>query len=129
VTRCDRDDDNDACADVYEPGLNLNPFDAWDFYSVPVPALFVALDPLGTGKSRVLSAGGPQAIFAYFKAGAKTGTLVYDADFNSNGVQDGTEYDRSIAGPSPWQVGPPDGIVSAGDAQKAFAQFKLAYKC
>lgn len=123
------DTDNDGCADVYELGLTppTNGLDPWDFYSVPVPALYAAANPLVVFRDSVVSAGDSQAVFAYFKVAARTGMPVYEQDLNSNGTKDGIEYDRSFAGPG--HSGPPDGVVSAADAQMAFAQFKAGYHC
>jgi hypothetical protein len=50
-------------------------------------------------------------VFAYFKAGAKAGTPVYEQDLNRNGMRDGVEYDRTVVGPG--HSGPPDGVVTA----------------
>jgi len=82
---------------------------------------------LTVGLDATVSASDAQAVFAYFKIAAKTGSLEYEQDLNANGVKDGFEYDRSYLGPG--QTGAPDGIVSASDAQLAFAQFKMAYHC
>ncbi len=123
------DTDGDGCTDAWE-SLQVpatDPADPWDFYSVPVPALFAAPDPTVVFKDDVVGAGDAEAIFAYFKKGARTGTTEYEQDLNFNGVKDGIEYDRSVLGPG--QSGPPDGAVTASDAQLAFAQFKLGYKC
>jgi hypothetical protein len=68
-----------------------------------------------------------QAVFAYFSHGAHAGVPLYDQDLNANVVPDGWEYDRTIIGPA--TVGPPDGVVTAQDAQAAFAQFKANRKC
>jgi hypothetical protein len=78
-------------------------------------------------KDATVSSSDAQAVFAYFKRAAKLGTLEYRQDLNHNGVQDGVEYDRSVVGPG--HSGPPDGVVSAQDAQLAMAQFKLGYHC
>jgi hypothetical protein len=121
------DSDGDGCGDAAELALGLNPFDPWDFYNVPVPALFSAADPTLVVIDHAVSGSDAQAVFAYFKAGAKVGTTVYDQDLDTNGVADGRQYDRSYL--APGQSGPPDGIVSASDAQLVFAQFKLGYHC
>jgi hypothetical protein len=123
------DTDGDGCPDPWE-SLQVPPtatHDPWDFYSVPVPALFAAPDPTTVLKDDVVSAGDAEAVFAYFKKGARTGTTEYEQDLNLNGTRDGLEYDRRVIGPG--QSGPPDGVVAAADAQLAFAQFKLGYKC
>ncbi len=123
------DTDGDGCSDVKEPQLAppTDPHNPWDFYSVPVPALFAAPNPLTDFKDSMVQAADAQAIFAYYKAGAQAGTPVYDQDLNGNGIQDGIEYDRSFVGPG--QTGAPDGVVRAQDAQLAFAQYKFSYKC
>ncbi len=123
------DTDGDGCADSREVLLvpPTNPSDAWDFYSVPVPALFAAPNPSIVSADNVVGAGDGQAVFGYFKKGAKTGSLEYEQDLNGNGIKDGLEYDRSVIGPG--TSGPPDGAVTATDAQLAFAQFKRGYKC
>jgi len=123
----------DGCLDDKEPLLvpPTDPAIPWDFYSVPVPALIApsppAPSPAERSRDSVVGPGDAQAVFAYFKAGAKTGSLAYEQDLNGNDVKDGIEYDRSVLGPA--LSGPPDGIVSATDAQLAFAQFKKGYKC
>ncbi len=126
---CDRhvDDDGDACKSTSEPAFGLNPLDSWDFYSVPVPSLLAAPNPRLVFKDSIVGAADAQAVFAYFKAGARAGTAVYVQDLNGNGVADGIEYDRSVVGPA--HSGPPDGAVSAQDAQLAFAQYRLNYRC
>jgi hypothetical protein len=134
---CDPDDtvvdfDADGCADGEELRLlspPLNPTDPWDFYSVPVPALFAASDPSFVIRDAAVKAADAQAVFAYSKRvdAKQAGSFYYEADLNGNGVKDGWEYDRSIAGAGP--PGAPDGTITAQDAQKAFAQAKLGYNC
>lgn len=124
---CKPDTDADGCGDGKETSFALSPINPWDFYSVPVPALFVAPSPLTTFRDSTVAAGDAQAVFAYFKKSAKTGSFDYEQDRNGNGTKDGVEYDRSFVGPA--KTGAPDGIVGASDAQLAFAQFKLGYKC
>jgi hypothetical protein len=121
------DEDGDGCIHAKELLLGLDPLNPWDFYSVPVPPLFAAPDPTIVFKDNMVSSSDAQAVFGYFKAGAKTGTPVYEQDLNNNGVKDGLEYDRSVIGPA--KSGPPDGVVTVRDAQLAFAQFKLGYRC
>ncbi|TAK58019.1 MAG: hypothetical protein EPO22_11450 [Dehalococcoidia bacterium] len=123
------DTDADGCPDVKESLLapNTDPSDPWDFYSVPTPALFAAPNPLNVFKDATVSPGDAQAVFAYFTVGAQTGTPEYEQDRNANGIKDGLEYDRSVAGPA--KSGAPDGVITASDAQLAFAQFKFAYHC
>ncbi len=121
------DSDGDGCGDGAELAQGLDPFDPWDFYDVPSPALFAAPDPTIVMRDHAIGGSDAQAVFAYFKAGAKFGTTVYDQDLDLDGHPDGEEYDRTQVGSG--QSGPPDGIVAASDAQLAFAEFKLGYQC
>jgi hypothetical protein len=123
------DSDGDGCPDVKELLLvpPTDPHDPWDFYSVPVPALFAAPDPTTVFRDNVVGVPDAQSVFAYFKKGVKTGTTEYEQDLNNNGIKDGVEYDRTVVGPA--QSGPPDGTIGVLDAQLAFAQFKLGYRC
>jgi hypothetical protein len=121
------DTDADGCGDGKEIPLGLDPTDQWDFYSVPVPALINASNPAGEKADKIVAAGDAQAVFAYFKVAAHSGTTAYEQDLNGNGIADGLEYDRKNAG-SP-RSGAPDGAISAADAQLAFAQFNAGYAC
>lgn len=123
----DPDNDNDGCGNTHEPQLGLNPYNPWDFYSVPVPALIAAPNPVGLHADNVVAGEDAQAVFAYALSGAKIGTLEYDGDLNQNGLPDGWEYDRTQLGPA--QSGPPDGVITGADAQLAWAQARLAYRC
>jgi len=127
ISSSNPDTDADGCGDTAEVALALDPTSPWDFYSVPVPALMFAPSPLTTFRDNTVGAADAQAVFAYFKAGAKAGKTVYDQDLDGNGIADGIEYDRSVAGPG--MSGAPDGIIGAAEAQLAFAQFKKAYHC
>jgi hypothetical protein len=135
---CDPDDtivdfDGDGCADGEEYALvpSIDPTNPWDFYSVPVPALFAAPDPSAVFRDPVVAAADAQAVFAYARnvQASTAGDPLYEADLNHNGVKDGWEYDRLNSGPSPAQVSAPDGVVTAQDAQKTFAQAKRGYDC
>lgn len=123
------DTDGDGCPNIDEPLLvpPTDPNNQWDFYSVPVPALFAAPDPLLVYRDADVTAQDAQAVFAYFRVGAHTGTPEYEQDLDANGVKDGIQYDRSLVGVN--MTGPPDGAVSAQDAQLAFAQFARGYHC
>ena len=102
------DTDGDGCGDGKEvTKFFIDPLNSWDFYSVPVPALYAAPNPTTTFKDQIVSASDAQAVFAYFKKAAHTGTLEYEQDLNVNGVKDGLEYDRSVA--APGKSGAPDG--------------------
>ena len=122
------DTDGDGCHDYPEVTRGyLDPTNPWDFYSVPVPALYLAANPQTDFKDSAISASDAQAVFAYFRKNAHTGTLEYEQDLNLNGVKDGIEYDRSVLGSA--KSGPPDGSISAQDAQLAFSEFKAGYLC
>jgi hypothetical protein len=121
------DSDGDKCTDAGELSIGLSPLDSWDFYSVPVPALSAAPDPLAATADDRISMSDAQAVLSYFKAGAKRGTAVYEQDADQNGVPDGIQYDRSVVGSG--ESGPPDGAVSARDAQLVFAQFRRHPRC
>ena len=123
------DTDGDGCRDVAEPLLipPTDPQNPWDFYSVPVPALFASPDPASDIRGTIITGADAQAVFAYFSQNARSGTAVYDQDLDGNGVADGVQYDRSAA--SPGMSGAPDGSITAADAQLAFAQFKHTYHC
>ena len=123
------DTDADACGDAKELVLvpPTSPVNRWDFYSVPVPALIAAPNPLGRVADHAVGPADAQAVFAYFKAGAHLGVTAYEQDLNGNGIKDGVEYDRTNLGG--FASGPPDGVVSAAEAQAAFGQFKARYSC
>jgi hypothetical protein len=121
------DSDGDSCPDVDELAQGLDPFDPWDYYNVPVPALFAAPDPMLAVRDNAVSGSDAEAVFAYAKAGARVGVAVYEQDLDLDGHPDGEEYDRTFVGPG--ESGPPDGVVSASDAQIAFAQSKLGHHC
>jgi len=121
------DTDADGCGDGAEVKLGLDPRDPWDFYSVPVPALFAAPDPTMVFADNVVTGADAQAVFAYYRKGATAGDVYYEQDLNKNGIKDGIEYDRSVGGPR--HSGPPDGIVTAQDAQLALMRFRLGDTC
>ena len=131
------DTDGDACTDVKELGPDhklggqRDYKNKWDFYSVPVPALFAAPDPTKVFADSAISAADADAVYAYFKKAAKNGSAEYEQDLNKNGIKDGLEYDRGpLPDPSkPWLPGPADGVIGASDAQEAFASFKLGDNC
>lgn len=114
------DSDGDGCRDAKEAPFSLDMWNPWDFFSVPAPALFSAADPTTDFRDKVVSGADAQAVFAYAKAGAKTGTTPYDQDLDLNGTPDGIQYDRTYV--APGLTGPPDGVISGQDAQLAFAQ-------
>jgi hypothetical protein len=125
------DADGDGCRDDAESALMppTNPTNPWDFYSVPVPAPFASSSPAEVKKDAAVTAQDAQTVFAYAMRSAKAGTALYEQDLNGNGVKDGWEYDRVVLGASPPDLGSPDGVVTAEDAQKAFSQAMSGYDC
>jgi len=115
------DVDCDACYDTAEPGLTppANPADAWDFYDVPVPTLgsggHISGDPSGTdSRDHAISIiNDVLAVLEY--AGTSDGGPAnaagrqYNQDVNSDTVNDGIAYDRSVPAA---RSGAPDGAVS-----------------
>jgi YVTN family beta-propeller protein len=123
---CDSDDDNDGCSDSEELGSTAalggrrDPLNKWDFFDVPVPAIYIACSSPGVcnpvpTKDRVAGAitTDVQALLKY--AGAKdTGSNPrYNVDLDGNTVLDGLEYDRTPSAypDQPWRSGPPDGTA------------------
>ncbi len=146
------DTDSDGCPDVKELGSDWkkggqrDPENRWDFWDVPVPAItstnwnLPVGDPGRPKMDHNIGAADAQAIFTYYKAGAKAGMQVkngisYDSHYgykmgltNDPNFTDGMFYDRTPNPVDPvnqfWKVGPPDGVVGANDAQLEFAIFK-----
>jgi hypothetical protein len=119
---CDPDDDNDGCIDPSEAGLPpaRDPFNPWDFADTPVPPL-----PAVSARDGAVALGDVAAALQWFGAvndDVPNGTgRDYDDNSNSNGIEDGVEYDRSPAGFS--ISGPPDGAVSLTDVAVILEQF------
>lgn len=103
----DPDNDNDHCPDVDEPARGLDPLDPWDFYSVPSPPLF--LDPSAVADNGIGLASDVLTLLYY--DGISSDAPHYTADYDSNDVEDGLQYDRSYSGGNP---GPPDGGIGQG---------------
>jgi hypothetical protein len=126
------DTDIDGCPDLYELGRRLsrggdrNPVSQWDFFDVPAPALSAA-SPSGT-RNKAISLQDVGAILSYVGAvNNREPNLAgydYDSDFNSNSLEDGSEYDRtpSLNPAKPWRSGAPNGAVSLQDVGVALAQ-------
>jgi titin len=119
------DTDGDGCPDVRELGAShttggqRNPNDFWDFFDVPTPPLLPS-NPSGV-RNHAISIADAIAVLAFI--GTSSGNpntpnsrdATYGSDLNSNGMQDGQEYDRT-AGAQAWAPGPPNGAVSIADA-------------
>jgi hypothetical protein len=117
---CLVDTDGDGCADGEELashpsfGGGRDPLNRWDFYDVPVPAIYTVCsspgvcNPVPTKDRGIGITTDVVALLKY--AGAKdTGSDPrYNVDLDANTVLDGVEYDRRNA--SPWS-GPPDGGI------------------
>jgi subtilisin family serine protease len=121
---CDPNDDNAGCADVVEPLLSpaRDPLNPWDFADVWTPALPPSGTPTGS-RNRSISLTDVAATLTW--VGAVNGGAPnpsgrdYDSDVNTNGVEDGTEYDRSPAGAV---SGAPSGAISLQDVGVVLAQ-------
>jgi N-acetylneuraminic acid mutarotase len=124
---CDTDDDADGCTDTEELGPNLafggmrNPLNRWDFADVPVPALPLA----GAARDGAVSLSDVGAALIWVgrvnngAAHPNPPYRDYDNDDNTNGIEDGAEYDRT---PNGQISGPPDGAISLTDVGVILAQ-------
>jgi len=128
------DSDCDGCADVEELGTDpdlggtRDPFNGWDFYDVPVPTLFSGGHISGDGSGTddrdhaITIIDDLLAVLEY--SGTSDGGLCnsgpdgipgnaddrcYDQDVNSDGVDDGRAYDRSVGA---TRSGAPDSAVT-----------------
>ena len=121
---CDVDDDGDGCTDFEELnntiqfGGTRNPLNPWDFADVPVPAL-----PAAGTKNKAVNLFDASAALEWVGRTPANGTdgqgQNYVHDNNLNGVQDGTEYDRT---PEGGLSGPPNGGVSLFDVSVILGQ-------
>jgi hypothetical protein len=138
------DSDTDGCADGKEVGPNpalggeRDPLDKWDFYDVPVPAIYTVCSSPGVCSpvpTRDKVAGGittdVQALLKYSGAKNTGSDPRYNVDLDGNTVEDGLEYDRTTsAHPGQlWRSGPPDG-TAGGITTDVQAMLKQAgHKC
>jgi hypothetical protein len=122
----DINDDNDLrCTDGEETGGSLalggmrNPLNPWDFADVPAPALPLA----GAARNGAVSLSDVGAALSWVgrvNNGPPDGSgHDYDNDTNTNGVEDGAEYDRT---PNGEISGPPSGAISLQDVGVVLAQ-------
>ncbi|MGB6836627.1 MAG: flexitail domain-containing putative surface protein [Dehalococcoidia bacterium] len=126
--------DGDGCTNAEELGPDpmfggmRDPTSYWDFYDVPAPPIFH--NPGAAARDGIITILG-DAIAQLFYLGTldngppNTHGADYDDDLDSNGVEDGAEYDRTPStDPSkPWQSGPPSGAVTLQDLQVLSQQF------
>jgi hypothetical protein len=116
---CEINDDNDLmCTDGEELGSNINlggmrdPRNPWDFADVPVPSLPNA----GAVRNGAVTINDAIAALIWVGTTNDGGTNAqgrdYDNDANTNGVEDGAEYDRT---PNGAISGPPNGAVTISD--------------
>jgi hypothetical protein len=110
------DADGDGCEDGLElqvsPSLGgmRNPLNPWDFFSVPAPALRLGY----MGQASDSGVGVTTDVVALLQyTGLTSASADYVADYDSNDIFDGEQYDRSpSATPAmPWRSGPPDGGI------------------
>jgi hypothetical protein len=117
------DTDGDGCIDGEEIGTDIelggmrDPLNPWDFADVPAPALpggarngAVALTDVGAALTWVGAVNGGMP---------NVNGRDYDDDSNTNGVDDGAEYDRT---PNGEISGPPNGAISLQDVGVILAQ-------
>ncbi|MEX1253390.1 MAG: flexitail domain-containing putative surface protein [Dehalococcoidia bacterium] len=116
----DLNDDNDACTDEQESagsaaqGGQRNPKNFWDFFDTPDAA---------NVRDRVVTAGDIARVVARF---GSTGDPAIDPlSAPSAAPAYHTAFDRSPAPPSGdiWDVGPPNGSITASDLAAVVAQF------
>ncbi len=117
--------DGDGCPDGRElapshiTGGQRNPNSFWDFFDVPTPPLLPS-NTTGT-RNHAISIGDAIAILTYIGTNnlnpntPNANGATYGSDWNSNGIQDGQEYDRT-PGAQAWAPGMPNGAVTIGDA-------------
>jgi hypothetical protein len=97
------DTDSDGCSDGEESGDNpalgggRDGYNGWDFFDTPV------LD-------RAVTVGDIAQLVAHF--GTMTGAPNYS-----------NAYDRTLLGPDPWDLGPPNGSATVQDIALIVAQF------
>jgi hypothetical protein len=129
------DSDGDGCADGQESGVDAqiggdrDPTSSWDFYDVPSPALSAAFP--NAERDRSISLNDAAATLIYFgttadnPSGVNSNGVGYGTDWNTNGVADGREYDRSpgLLPAKPWRSGPPNDAVSLQDVALVLLQF------
>ena len=96
-SRCDSGRLRQLCEGRAVRARSANP---WDFYSVPVPALFAAPDPATDIRKSFVTGSDAQAVFAYLRRNTHLGTALYDQDLDGNGIKDGLQYDRTVTGPA-----------------------------
>jgi len=114
------DSDGDGCTDGEELGSDpilggqRDPLNHWDFYDVPVPAIYTVCrspgvcNPVPTRNLGIGITTDVVALLVYVGAVDTGNDPRYNVDLDANTVLDGVEYDRRNA--SPWS-GPPDGGI------------------
>lgn len=105
------DSDGDKCSNASELARSPktgDPYDPFDFYSVPVPALLLGAPSQADGGIGVTT--DVTALLKY--SGKGIGNADYDKDVDKNGVPDGFQYDRSAGSKygGSWP-GAPDGAI------------------
>ena len=122
------DSDGDGCTDAQEfgPQVSLggqrNPYDFWDFFDTPAGA------PLA--RDKVISVGDIGGVVARYGTSRESPPTTEEALVEAlTPPTDLTSYhpafDRSGSDPAanPWNLLPPDGIISAGDIGAVVVQF------
>jgi hypothetical protein len=113
------DMDGDGCSNERELGLlaaqggQRDLLSFWDFFDVPTPPAFA--------RDRSVSVADIAAVVARFgAAGDETGDPLSPPPLPPAYH---TAYDRTLAGPDPWDSGPPNGSITIEDIMRAVGQF------
>jgi YVTN family beta-propeller protein len=139
------DTDGDGCSDAEELAMGFDPLNPWDFFDVPVPA---NTDPTPNGsKNKAINLQDVIAVLKYvgtsdggppngngvdydsLKDGDWTGPATMYPDGSVDELDEvGRRFDRSPGTEPnpPWEVGPPDGVISMSDVSAVLAQVGLS---
>jgi hypothetical protein len=119
--------DQDGCIDAAEfgpyqqAGGLRSPKVLWDFFDVPTPPSFA--------RDKSITVGDISAVVGRFGSSrtggppSKTDALAEALSMPPPAPAYHAAYDRTLAGPNPWNSGPPDGAISVADISRVVAQF------
>lgn len=130
------DSDGDHCSDAKEPthasGTKAgDPFNPWDFYSVPVATLRNSAVPFPTDTGIGVTTD-VKALLTWTAApGPKWKTLAYDSDVDLNGIPDGVQYDRAKTSKysGNWPGAADNGVGVTTDVPSMLAQAGPTFNC
>lgn len=118
----DSDSDGDGCGDQQELGADpvfggdRDPNNFWDFFDTDTENNLNA----GTALAGSVSIGDIVNVVMHF---GRSGSPSIDPLSNAKGTNYHTRFDRTIEGPSAWNLGPPNGSIAAEDILFTVAQF------